>query len=48
VPADDKRRARLIVAQTILETLKRLDLDFPRADAKRRRELRAMRRLLAR
>ena len=48
VPADDKRNARLIVSQVILDTLGRLDVGFPRADAKRRRELRALRRLLAR
>ena len=48
VPADDKRNARLIVAQVILDTLKRLEVDYPRADAKHRRELRALRRLLVR
>ena len=48
VPADDKRNARLIVAQIIVDTLKRLDVDYPRADAKHRRELRALRRLLVR
>jgi len=48
VPADDKRNARLIVSQVILDTLRRLDIGYPRADAKRRRELRALRRLLAR
>jgi len=47
VPADDKRNARLIVSQVILDTLKGLDLRYPRADAKGRKELRAMRRLLA-
>jgi len=48
VPADDKHNARLIVSQVILDALKRLDIDYPRPDAKRRRELRALRRLLAR
>jgi PPK2 family polyphosphate:nucleotide phosphotransferase len=48
VPADDKRNARLIVAQIIVDTLKRLDVDYPRADAKHRRELRTLRRLLVR
>ena len=48
VPADDKRNARLIVAQIILDTLKRLEVDYPRADAKHRRELRTLRRLLVR
>jgi PPK2 family polyphosphate:nucleotide phosphotransferase len=48
VPADDKHNARLIVSQVILDTLRRLDVDYPRPDARRRRELRALRRLLAR
>jgi PPK2 family polyphosphate:nucleotide phosphotransferase len=48
VPADDKRNARLIVAQVIVQTLKRLRLEYPRSDARRRRELRELRRLLAR
>jgi PPK2 family polyphosphate:nucleotide phosphotransferase len=48
VPADDKRNARLIVASTIVDALQRLDLQFPKVDAKRRRELRALRRQLAR
>ncbi|MEK6244503.1 MAG: ADP-polyphosphate phosphotransferase [Pseudomonadota bacterium] len=48
VPADDKRNARLIVSRVILDTLNRLDIDYPRPDPKRRRELRALRRLLAR
>jgi len=46
VPADDKPNARLIVSQVIVDTLKDLDLRYPRPDAKRRRELRAIRRLL--
>jgi len=37
-----------LIAQVILDTLKRLDVDYPRADAKHRRELRALRRLLVR
>jgi len=48
VPADDKHNARLIVSQVIVDALKRLDIDYPRPDAKRRRELRAFRRLLSR
>jgi PPK2 family polyphosphate:nucleotide phosphotransferase len=48
VPADDKRNARLIVASTIVNALQRLDLQYPKVDAKRRRELRALRRQLAR
>jgi PPK2 family polyphosphate:nucleotide phosphotransferase len=48
VPADDKRNARLIVASAIVGALQRLDLQYPRVDAERRRELRALRRQLAR
>jgi PPK2 family polyphosphate:nucleotide phosphotransferase len=46
VPADDKANARLIVARIIVETLKNLDLSYPRPDPARRRELLALRRLL--
>jgi len=48
VPADDKPNARLIVSQVILETLRSLDIRYPRPDAKRRRELRAIARRLQR
>ena len=48
VPADDKPNARLIVSQVILETLRGLDIRYPRPDAARRRELLALRRKLAR
>jgi PPK2 family polyphosphate:nucleotide phosphotransferase len=48
VPADDKRNARLIVARTIVRALQKLDLRYPAVDAKRRRELLAIRRQLAR
>jgi PPK2 family polyphosphate:nucleotide phosphotransferase len=47
VPADDKRNARLIVSQIILDTLKGLDMEYPRISAARRRELRAIRKQLA-
>jgi hypothetical protein len=47
VPADDKLDARLIVSQVILDTLQALKMAYPRSDARRRKELRAMRTLLA-
>jgi PPK2 family polyphosphate:nucleotide phosphotransferase len=47
VPADDKPNARLIVSRIIVETLGKLDMAYPRPDAARRRELLALRRLLA-
>jgi len=47
VPADDKSNARLVVSRIIVETLKSLDLAYPRLDPARRRELAALRRQLA-
>jgi PPK2 family polyphosphate:nucleotide phosphotransferase len=48
VPANDKRNARLIVSQAIIETLAGLKLRYPRVTPARIRELRAIRRRLAR
>jgi PPK2 family polyphosphate:nucleotide phosphotransferase len=48
VPADDKRNARLIVARILVDTLRRLKLEYPRTGAARRRELQGLRRSLAR
>jgi PPK2 family polyphosphate:nucleotide phosphotransferase len=39
VPADDKKTARLIVSQIILDTLDEMKLSFPRISEERRREL---------
>jgi PPK2 family polyphosphate:nucleotide phosphotransferase len=47
VPADDKENARLIVSQIVLDALKGLKMAYPRATAKRRRELESIRKLLA-
>jgi PPK2 family polyphosphate:nucleotide phosphotransferase len=47
VPADDKPNARLIVSQGILDTLAATRPQYPLPTAKRRRELRAFRRMLA-
>ena len=46
VPADDKENARLIIAQIIVDTFKSLDMRYPETDAKRRKELLAIRREL--
>jgi PPK2 family polyphosphate:nucleotide phosphotransferase len=46
VPADDKKNARLIVSRVIVEALRGLHLSYPRLDAKQRKELQAIRRLL--
>lgn len=47
VPADDKENARLIVSQIVLDTLNELKAAYPKATAKRRRELKSIRKLLA-
>jgi len=46
VPADDKRNARLIVSQAILDALGSLKISYPKVDAARRKELRKIRTLL--
>jgi PPK2 family polyphosphate:nucleotide phosphotransferase len=43
IPADDKKNARLLVSQVILDTLEALPLRYPEPDAKRRMELKAIR-----
>jgi hypothetical protein len=47
VPADDKENARLIVSQVVLDTFDELKMCYPKTTAKRRRELLAIRRRLA-
>ena len=47
VPADDKLSTRLIVSRIVLDTMEALQLSFPKASATRRRELRLLRRKLA-
>ena len=46
VPADDKKNARLIVSQIILETLENLKMSYPRAAALPPKELAAIRKQL--
>lgn len=46
VPADDKKNARLIVSQIVLDALDALELRYPRADARQRAALQAIRRRL--
>jgi len=46
IPADNKENARLIVSQTIVDTLDHLKMSYPKTTAKRRRELKAIRRRL--
>jgi len=47
VPADDKENARLIVSQIVLDTLNELKMAYPKTTAKRRAELKSIRKLLA-
>ena len=47
VPADDKQNARLIVSQNVLDTLEGLHMAYPKTNAKRRKELQAIRKRLA-
>jgi PPK2 family polyphosphate:nucleotide phosphotransferase len=47
VPADDKENARLIVSQIVLDTLNGLKLAYPKTTAKRRQELKSIRKLLS-
>jgi len=42
VPADDKPTARLIVSEAVLDTLRKLKMSYPKADAARKRELKRM------
>lgn len=47
VPADDKENARLIVSQTILDTLESLKMRYPEVSDERKEQLRAIRRRLS-
>ncbi len=46
VPADDKENARLIISQIVLDALNELKMAYPKTTAKRRRELKSIRRQL--
>ncbi|HEX4117620.1 MAG TPA: ADP-polyphosphate phosphotransferase [Rhizomicrobium sp.] len=46
VPADDKKNARLLVSQIIVDALNQLKLSYPRVDGARRRELALIRKQL--
>ena len=48
VPADDKENARLIVSRIVLDALEDLKMAYPKATAKRTRELQSIRKQLAR
>jgi PPK2 family polyphosphate:nucleotide phosphotransferase len=46
VPADDKENARLIVSRIVLDTFEGLKMAYPKTTAKRRLELKSIRKLL--
>ncbi len=46
VPADDKENARLIVSQIVVDALSELKMAYPKLTAKRRQELKAIRKQL--
>jgi len=47
VPADDKENARLIVSHIVINNLSQLKMAYPKTTPKRRRELKSIRKLLA-
>lgn len=46
IPADDKENAHLIISQIILDTLNGLKMMYPKPNAKRKQELKTIRKLL--
>jgi len=48
IPADNKWFSRLLVAAAIVEAMEKLDLDYPRLDAAKKKELQAIRAALGR
>ncbi len=47
VPADDKENARLVISQIVLEELQSLKMQYPQPSADRRKELKSIRKVLA-
>jgi PPK2 family polyphosphate:nucleotide phosphotransferase len=47
VPADDKENARLIVSQIVIDAFNALKMAYPKTNAKRRRELKSIGKVLA-
>ena len=46
VPADDKQNARLIIAEIIEQTMKDLDMSYPKSNAEHKKELQVLRKQL--
>ncbi|PCM45811.1 ADP-polyphosphate phosphotransferase [Marinobacter sp. ANT_B65] len=47
VPADDKKNARLIISQIIINTFNSLPMAYPKVSSERKRELKKIRKMLA-
>ena len=47
VPADDKKNARLIISEIVVDALRGMKMTYPKTTAKRREELKEIRRQLA-
>ncbi|MDQ3545652.1 MAG: polyphosphate kinase 2 family protein, partial [Verrucomicrobiota bacterium] len=47
VPADDKKNARLIIADAIVDALKELKMSYPQPDLAQRKELEKIRKTLS-
>jgi PPK2 family polyphosphate:nucleotide phosphotransferase len=47
VPADDKKNARLLIAEAIVEALRKLKMSYPEPSQAHRKELQAIRKMLA-
>jgi len=47
VPADDKKNTRMIISQIILDTMRGLKMEYPKLSAQQLKELRLVRKLLA-
>jgi PPK2 family polyphosphate:nucleotide phosphotransferase len=47
IPADDKENAHLIISQIVLDMLNELKMAYPKSDAKRKQELKRIRKLLS-
>jgi hypothetical protein len=43
IPADDKKNARLLISEVILQTYQSMDMHYPVTDEARREELRTIR-----
>jgi PPK2 family polyphosphate:nucleotide phosphotransferase len=47
IPADDKANTHLIISRIVLDALKKLKMEYPKPDARRKQELKTIRKLLS-